>query len=231
MTCSTASTTTPPTTPTWVRPTSPARRRPTSAPPEPADTAEIRRRIEAGEWVVDLRNRTAFSAGHVPGTYNLGIDGQFSTYVGWLMPWGADLTLLGDTPDQVAEARRELVRIGIDEVAGAASGSPLDWTDERLATLPRASFAELADVLHHRSVQILDVRRESEHAAGHIDGALNIPIHEVLRRLDEVPQGEVWVHCAGGYRASVVASILAAHGRRAVAVDDEFEKASGVGLT
>ncbi len=199
--------------------------------PEPADTAEIRRRIEAGEWVVDLRNRTAFSAGHVPGTYNLGIDGQFSTYVGWLMPWGADLTLLGDTPDQVAEARRELVRIGIDEVAGAASGSPLDWTDERLATLPRASFAELADVLHHRSVQILDVRRESEHAAGHIDGALNIPIHEVLRRLDEVPQGEVWVHCAGGYRASVVASILAAHGRRAVAVDDEFEKASGVGLT
>ncbi|GGL38585.1 MBL fold metallo-hydrolase [Phycicoccus endophyticus] len=199
-------------------------------PPAPADAAEIRRRVEAGEWVVDLRNRKTFAAGFVPGTFNVGIDGQFSTYVGWLMPWGSRITLLGETPEQVAEAQRELARIGVDEIAGGASGHPREWTDGELATLPRATFADLADVLHHRRVTVLDVRREPEYADGHVAGALNIPIHEVLDRLDEVPEGEVWVHCVSGYRASVVASILDAAGRRAVAVDDDFTTAEEVGL-
>ncbi|NHA69438.1 MBL fold metallo-hydrolase [Phycicoccus flavus] len=198
--------------------------------PAPADKAEIRRRIEAGEWVVDLRTRSAFAAGHVPGTFNLGVDGQFATYVGWLVPWGADLTVLGESPEQVAQAQRELVRIGVDELAGSATGSPQDWTDAPLATLRRATFADLAEVLHHRRVAVLDVRREREFAAGHIEGAVNIPIHEIVERLDEVPQGEVWVHCAGGYRASVVASIVAATGRTVVAVDDGFERTAEVGL-
>ena len=84
---------------------------------------------------------------------------------------------------------------------------------------------------HHRPVQILDVRRAQEHKESHIDGAVNVPIHEVLLRLDEVPAGEVWVHCAGGYRASIVASILAANGHRVVAVDDSFgEHAAASGL-
>ncbi|MBM6405336.1 MBL fold metallo-hydrolase [Phycicoccus sp. CSK15P-2] len=199
--------------------------------PAPADKSEIRRRLEDGEWVVDLRTRTVFAAGHVPGTFNIGLDGQFSTYVGWLMPWGSDITLLGESPEQVAEARRELVRIGVDEVAGSATGGPGDWSDEPLATLPRATFAELAEVRHHREVAVLDVRRAQEYEAGHIDGAVNVPIHEILTRLDDVPRGEVWVHCAGGYRASVAASILAAHGRHAVAVDDSFERTAEIGLT
>ena len=79
--------------------------------PEPADAATLRRRIEAGEWVVDLRNRVAFAAGHVPGTFNAGLDGQFATYLGWLIPWGTPLTLLGTTAEEVAEAQRELVQV------------------------------------------------------------------------------------------------------------------------
>ena len=199
--------------------------------PEPADVAALRRRIEAGEWVVDLRTRAAFAAGFVPGTFNFGIDGQFATYLGWIIPWGTPVTLLGESPEQVAEAQRELVRIGIDRPAAAATGTPRDWTDRPLQSLDRATFADLAQVLHHRPVVVLDVRRKGEWREAHIDGAVNIPFHELLGRVGEVPDGEVWVHCAAGYRASIAASILTAAGSRAVAVDDSFaERASVVGL-
>jgi rhodanese-related sulfurtransferase len=77
---------------------------------------------------------------------------------------------------------------------------------------------------------VLDVRRTEEHRDARIDGAVNIPIHELLDRLGEVPPGEVWVHCAAGYRASIAASVLAASGRSLVAVDDSFDSASQVGL-
>jgi len=192
--------------------------------PELADKEELRKRLEAGEWLVDLRNRTAFAAGHAPGTLNFGIDGQFATYLGWLIPWGTPVTLLGESAEQVAEAQREMVRIGIDHPAAAATGKPEEWTDEPIGSFERATFADLAQVRHHRPVQVLDVRRGQEFEESHIEGAVNVPIHEILGRLDEVPSGEVWVHCAGGYRASVVASILAANGHTVVAVDDSFDE-------
>jgi hydroxyacylglutathione hydrolase len=198
--------------------------------PERADAAELRRRIEAGEWVVDLRNRTAFAAGHAPGTVNFGLDGGFATYLGWLIEWGTPVTLLGESADDVAEAQRELVRIGIDRPAAHATGGPKDWTDGDLGSFETATFADLAQVRHHRPVVVLDVRRVDEHEKAAIDGAVNIPIHEIPRRVDEVPEGEVWVHCAGGYRASVAASFLAAAGRDLVSIDDSFENAEKVGL-
>jgi glyoxylase-like metal-dependent hydrolase (beta-lactamase superfamily II)/rhodanese-related sulfurtransferase len=198
--------------------------------PERADAAELRRRIEAGEWVVDLRTRTAFAAGHVPGTLNFGLDGAFATYLGWLIEWGTPLTLLGETEEQVAEAQRELVRIGIDRPEAHATGKPQDWTDGDLGSFPTATFADLNDVRHHRDVVVLDVRRDQEHRESRIEGAVNIPIHELPRRVADVPAGEVWVHCAAGYRASVAASFLAAAGRHLVAVDDEFDNAAKAGL-
>lgn len=204
---------------------------PDLSPVARADATEVRRRIEAGEWVVDLRNRTAFAAGHAPGTFNFGIDGSFATYVGWMIEWGTPLTLLGETPEQVAEAQRELVRIGIERPAAQSSGSPEDWSDRPLASFATGTFADLAHVRHHRPVVVLDVRRVDEYDAEAIEGAVNIPLHELPRRLAEVPEGEVWVHCAGGYRASVAASFLAAAGRRPVAVDDDFAHAAATGLT
>ena len=198
--------------------------------PERADAAELRRRIEAGEWVVDLRNRTAFAAGHAPGTVNFGLDGGFATYLGWLIEWGTPVTLLGESAEDVAEAQRELVRIGIDRPAAHATGGPKDWSDRDLGSFETATFADLAQVRHHRPVVVLDVRRVDEHEKAAIDGAVNIPIHEIPRRVDEVPEGEVWVHCAGGYRASVAASFLAAAGRDLVSIDDSFENAEKVGL-
>ena len=198
--------------------------------PAVADAAEVRRRIEAGEWVVDLRHRTAFAAGHAPGSFNIGAEDQFSTYLGWLIPWGTPLTLLGSTPEDVAWAQRELVRIGIERPAAHATGGPHDWTDGPLGSFPTATFADLAQVRHHRPVHVLDVRREQERAEGAIEGSIGIPVHEVLDRMGELPRGEIWVHCAAGYRASIVASLLAARGHRVVAVDDEFERAEPAGL-
>ena len=199
-------------------------------PVQEADAAELRRRIEAGEWVVDLRNRTAFAAGHAPGTFNFGIDGAFSTYLGWLIEWGTPVSLLGETPGDVARAQRELVRIGIDRPAAQASGDPRSWTTGELSSFPTGTFADLAQVRRHREVVVLDVRRADEHQGAAIAGAINIPIHELPRRVAEVPAGEVWVHCASGYRASIAASFLDAAGRTPVAVDDSFENAEKVGL-
>jgi hydroxyacylglutathione hydrolase len=200
------------------------------SPVQEADATELRRRIEAGEWVVDLRNRTAFAAGHAPGTFNFGLDGGFATYLGWLIDWGTPVTLLGETADDVAQAQRELVRIGIDRPAAQATGGPEDWATGELASFATGTFADLAQVRHHREVVVLDVRRADEHEDTAIDGAVNIPIHELPRRVSEVPAGEVWVHCASGYRASVAASFLDAAGRSLVAVDDSFENAEKVGL-
>lgn len=204
---------------------------PDLSPAEEADAEQIRERLASGEWVVDLRNRVAFAAGHVAGTLNFGLDGSFATYLGWLIPWGTPLTLLGETPQQVAEAQRELVRVGIDRPAAQATGGPAEWAgDDELATFPRGTFADLAQVRHHRPVVMLDNRRRLEWAQAHLDGAVHIPVHELLDRLDDVPDGEVWVHCQSGYRASITASILAAAGRRVVAVDDEFDHAAAAGL-
>jgi len=201
--------------------------------PAAADPAELRRRIAAGEWVVDLRTRTAFAAGHMAGTVNFGLDGQFVTYLGWLIPWGTPVTLLGETADDVAEAQRELVRIGIDRPAAMATGTPGDWAGgEPLRTYRTATFADLAaEFAAGRSPAVLDVRRDQERAERHIAGSVHIPIHEVLHRLEEVPAGPVWVHCAGGYRAGVVAALLDAHGVEVIAVDDSFDNAGPAGLS
>jgi len=199
--------------------------------PHRADAAELRRRIEAGEWVVDLRARRAFAAGHVAGTLSFDLDGSFATYLGWLIPWGTPLTLLGRTSEQVAEAQRELVRIGIDRPAAAAVGQPGEWAGGRaLRSYHVADFADLEAVRHHRRVVILDVRRDQEWTESHITGAVHIPIHQLPSRLPQVPAGEVWVHCEAGYRASVAASFLDAAGRTVVAVDDEYPRAARAGL-
>ncbi len=201
------------------------------ATPRPADRSAVADRIAAGDWVVDLRGRAAYADAHVAGTVNIGLDGQFSTYLGWLMPYGASLTLLGDTADQVAEAQRELVRIGIDRIDGAATGTPPQWTHQALASFRRAAFTDLAAARVDRDVTVLDVRLAGEFASSHVEGALNLPLHELVEHLADIPAGEVWVHCASGYRASVAASVLATHGIPAVSVDGSFdEQAAPAGL-
>lgn len=190
-------------------------------PPVQIDPEHVHQALRRGQWLIDVRDRADFATKHVQGSYNFGLDGQFATYVGWLVPWGTSLTLMGRTSEQLALAQRELSRIGIDRPP-VAVGAPRDWTDGALGSFPRATFADLAQAQCHRDVAVLDVRRAPEWEAGHLPGSTNIAIHELMDRLDEVPSGEVWVHCASGYRASVAASILAAAEVSVVAVDDDY---------
>ncbi|MCH0566681.1 MULTISPECIES: rhodanese-like domain-containing protein [unclassified Streptomyces] len=201
-------------------------------PPAVADAEEISARLAAGEWVVDLRNRVAFAEGHVAGSFNFEAEGQLATYLAWLVPWGRPVTLLAESPEQLAAAQRELVRVGIDRPAAAATGDPADWVPagEPLASFPRGTFADLARRQRVEGVVVLDVRRASERAGGYLEGSVHIPIHALPRRLDEIPDGEVWVHCAAGMRAAVAASLLDAAARDVVAVDDSFDAAAGAGL-
>ncbi|WP_405726867.1 rhodanese-like domain-containing protein [Streptomyces sp. NBC_01537] len=198
-------------------------------PPALADAAEIAERLAAGEWVVDLRSRTAFAQGHVAGSFNFEAAGQLATYLAWLIPWGRPVTLLAESARQLADAQRELVRVGIDRPAAAATGAPEAWVreGEPLRTFRRAAFAELPV----EGAVVLDVRRGSERAQGHIAGSLHIPLHQLRGRLAEIPAAAtVWVHCAGGMRAGIAASLLDAAGREVVAVDDGFDAARAAGL-
>ncbi|MET7542284.1 MBL fold metallo-hydrolase [Streptomyces sp. NPDC005507] len=203
--------------------------------PRRADAEEIAVRLAAGEWVVDLRNRVAFAQGHVAGSFNFEADGKIATYLAWMIPWGKPVTLLAETPQQLAEAQRELVRVGIDRPAAAATGGPSDWLrpGQVPASFRRAVFADLAAKLSQAEdlPVVLDVRRDSERVGGYIEGSVHIPVHALHQRIDEVPAGQVWVHCAGGMRAGIAASLLDAAGRDVVAVDDGFDQAADAGLT
>ena len=203
-------------------------------PPQPLDPDDLRRRLEGGQWVVDLRERKAYAAGHALGSLSFELGDSFTTYVGWVLPWGEDLVLVGETAGQVAEAQRDLSRIGIgrDVVVGAATGPAEALADGRLSTFPSVGWDELRQALGDAEARpvVVDVRRDDEFAEGHIEGAVNLPIHELLQRLDDAPDGRLWVHCASGYRAAVAASILERAGHAVVHVDDEWEKAPEHGL-
>jgi len=208
-------------------------REPTRAEPD-----ELRRRLAAGEWVIDLRSRKAYVVSHLAGTISLGLDGPMVTWLGWMIDWGAPITLVGDTSRQVADAQRELARIGIDKFAAAATGKPeeLAETPVQLRSTPTATFADLAvamdggaDGLPHPDV-VLDVRTNNEYRTSHVTGAVHIPLYALPDRLGEIPPGVVWVHCGSGYRATAAASLLERADRTAVLVDDLFGNAAAAGV-
>jgi rhodanese-related sulfurtransferase len=139
--------------------------------------------------------------------------------------------LIGEIPEQVAQARRELVRIGVDELAGAAIGDIGFLAEgEALRSYPVTDFADLAKRCAQGPVQVLDARRHDERARGYVAGSRHIPLHELADRLDELPQGEVWVYCGSGYRAAIAASVLDHPGRQVVLVDDSYGNAVTAGL-
>lgn len=205
------------------------------SPPIPADASEIAARIHAGEWVVDLRSRTVFAQDHVIGTVNIEVSDSLVTYLAWLIPWGTPVTLVGDTAQEVAEAQRQLVRVGIDRPSAAATGGIVRWGEG----LGRGSFrvSDYAGLVTARSTgddggpYVLDVRRDDERRNRAITGSQHVPLHQLTRRALEVPADrDVWVHCAGGYRASIAASLLVRAGRRPVLIDDDEQAITTLGL-
>ncbi len=199
------------------------------SPAPVADPAEVRARAARGEWVVDLRPRAQFAAGHLPGTLGFDATGPFATYLAWLIRWPTPVTLLGPV-SVVATAARQLTRVGIDRPAAVAYGGPDDWLndgvappDRLLVGYRRASFAELAaQRAAGADPTVLDVRWPHEHAGAHIEGALHVPLNDLLARAAELPDRPLWVHCGTGFRASIAASLLHRCGRAVVLIDDRF---------
>ncbi|MFW0773262.1 MBL fold metallo-hydrolase [Paenarthrobacter nitroguajacolicus] len=198
------------------------------AVPDSVDAEELTRRLDAGEWVVDLRHRVAFADSHLKGSvsFEYGKGENFTSYLGWVIPWNQSLTLLGPM-GEVEKAIRDLARIGID-TPDAAVGPQL------APGHPQASYAhgDWAALLSKRTEQdvVLDVRRPDEFEASHVRGARNIPVYELLGRITELPDQRIWVHCATGYRASVAASLLDRAGREVVLVNARFRDAAGAGI-
>ncbi len=199
--------------------------------PEPLDPDELARRLDRGEWVVDLRERVAFADSHFTGavSFEYGDGSSFTTFLGWTLPWGDRITLAG-SEHQVEQAIRDLSRIGIDSPDAAIGAGP----DEIAPPVPTSGYPRVdwETFLAQRpeTEEVLDVRRSEEYAESHIADAMNIPLHELLTRTKEVPAGPVWVHCASGYRAGVAASLLQRAGKEPIHIDADFGDAEAAGV-
>ncbi len=199
--------------------------------PESLEAAELTRRLADGEWVVDLRNRVAFSSDHLTGavSFEYGNGSNFTTYLGWVLPWNEPLTLVGARSD-VEDAIRDLSRIGIDSPDAAIGTEPHALApNAAVASYPRVDWEGM---LRDRpeGEPILDVRRIDEFASSRLAGSVNVPLHELLSRMDEVPAGRIWVHCGSGYRAGVAASLLQRAERDVVHIDAAFDEAAPSGV-
>lgn len=201
--------------------------------PAPLSSAELRARIEEGQWVVDLRDRVAFARKHLRATvsFEYGTGAAFTTFLGWTLPWGDAVTLVGSRA-AVAAAIRDLSRIGIDSLPVATGDEPEQWAaDHPLTSYPRVGWAELAEAQRadHPPV-VLDVRRSDEWDSGHLEGAVHLPLHELVGRIDELPGATLWVHCGSGYRAGIAASILHRAGHDVVHIDADWSEAGEAGV-
>ena len=187
--------------------------------------------MESGEWIVDVRRRMAYASAHIKGTVGVELGNGFATYLGWVIPWGTPITLVGDSAEEVEEAQRQLVRIGIDRPQGRATGGTSVYgAGSELASYRVATFDELAAERERQGVVIVDSRRDDEWAAGRVAGAIHIPLPDLRDRFEELPEGELWIYCSGGFRASIGASILDGAGIDVVLINDEFERAAAAGL-
>jgi glyoxylase-like metal-dependent hydrolase (beta-lactamase superfamily II)/rhodanese-related sulfurtransferase len=197
--------------------------------PAPLDAEELTRRLADGGWVVDLRRRVAFASNHLQGSVSFEYGTSFSTYLGWVVPWGEQVTLVGSR-DDVEKAIRDLSRIGIESPDAAVGTDPHTLAPGAgLASYPREGWEGL---LSRRAPgdTVVDVRRADEFAVSRVAGAVNVPLHDLLRRLDAIPAGRLWVHCASGYRAGIAASLLQRAGRDVVHIDARFAGAGLAGI-
>ncbi len=187
--------------------------RPVAQPPE--KVVEV---LDAGGLVVDTRTAAEFASGHIPGTINIPFNNAFTTWAGWIVPYDLEVHLLSAKADgrQAEGALRDLAMIGLDRVAGSFGAEALGaWTHagRKLAAIERITARQLAERMATGSPAVVDVRSRAEYEAGHIPGAPNIPAGELADRLGELPAARpLVVHCQGGTRSAIAASILDARG-------------------
>jgi len=188
--------------------------------------------LHEGDSVVDVRPTAAFAREHIAGSLNIPLGTSFSTWAGSLLPYDRPIVLLADTAEQAHTARRLLSLIGHDEVAGWCDGSVRDaWREagKALAQIPQVSIADISGATERR---IIDVRGAAEWDAGHIPGAERLFLGELDTLASALPKdAPIAVHCQGGTRSAIAASLLARKGFTNVAnVRGGFDAWAAAGL-
>lgn len=171
----------------------------------------------SGALILDVRNNGEFSKGFIPQSVNIGLDGDFAPWVGALIADVNQPILLVTKPGDEEEAVTRLSRVGFDHVLGFLQGGFEAWKNhgKETDTVNRISAEEFEKEIEGKEVKIIDVRKESEYAAEHVNEAYSKPLMYINEWINEVrPEEHFYLHCAGGYRSMMAASILQARGYR-----------------
>jgi glyoxylase-like metal-dependent hydrolase (beta-lactamase superfamily II)/rhodanese-related sulfurtransferase len=175
------------------------------------EPAELQTLQADGAIALDVRPGEQFAAAHVPGSINIALSGQFASWAGALLGLDARPLLIADSQEAVSEARMRLARIGLEHARGYLSGGVAAWSEAGLpvAVLPQISVESLGEQLQGGGSQVLDVRREPEWEAGHIQGASWWPLDNFKVAPPEIDREvPIAVHCKGGYRSMIACSLL-----------------------
>lgn len=170
-----------------------------------------------GALILDTRSAQEFSEGFIPQAINIGLDGDFAPWVGALIVDVKQPILLVTDPGKEQEAITRLSRVGFDHVLGHLDGGFSTWihAGKEIDTIQRIPAEQFSSEVKIGENKIIDVRKESEYAAEHVEDAYSKPlayINEWIKDID--PQEHFYLHCAGGYRSMIAASILQARGYR-----------------
>src|SRR5262249_18280674 len=162
--------------------------------------------------MLDVRTSDQFGTGHVPGSWNIGLSGQFASWAGTLLKLQTPLIIVSSDDEHVREARVRLARVGHENVAGYLEGGILAWHQ---AGLPLATTEQISvDELDRRikegtAEQVLDVRRPPEWQSGHIQQAIHHPLNHLQETAEKLNKDAATaIICAGGFRSSIASSIL-----------------------
>jgi glyoxylase-like metal-dependent hydrolase (beta-lactamase superfamily II)/rhodanese-related sulfurtransferase len=188
--------------------------------PQPAALrpGQVQEMAARGHVVLDVRSAAEFGAGHVPGSLNIGLGGQFASWAGSLIPLNSPVVIVAESEDKVAEAQMRLARVGFESVTGFVEGGIYDWDQAGLdvAAVPQISVAELKEMIDTSSdLQVIDVRRPAEYDSGHVPRARTAPLATLKKALPSLklnPDKPTAIICAGGYRSSAATSILQQEG-------------------
>ena len=175
------------------------------------EPAELKNILAEGGIALDVRPGDQFAAGHVPGSVNIALSGQFASWAGALLGLAARPVLIAESEEQVSEARMRLARVGLEESAGYLKGGVEAWKQAglSLASLQQISVEALSHQLNDSALQVLDVRREPEWEAGHIEGASWWPLDNFKIAPPEIDHDlPIAVHCKSGYRSMIACSLL-----------------------
>jgi glyoxylase-like metal-dependent hydrolase (beta-lactamase superfamily II)/rhodanese-related sulfurtransferase len=188
---------------------------------KPLTLDEVLAAVKAGAQLLDVRDGIDFEGGHLRGALNIALNGKYATWAGSMLSHDKPIVVIAEEGGE-EEAVMRLGRIGFDNVAGYLTGgmSALASRDDLVERTERITAPALAEWLAGKRPDagaapiVVDVRSEAEHAGGHIAGALNIPLTHLDERIGEIPSGKpVAVHCEGGYRSAIAASLLQKLGR------------------